>query len=109
MLKRRKRSNAPITMCIAPKCGRHSYARGLCQTHHRQMLRTGERKPIRPYRPRQPGTVKFAGLRLSKRCATMLGRYATQRDFSLGAAVADLLEDALVKKKPRRSREDRTQ
>jgi hypothetical protein len=109
MLKRRKRGTGERSICRAPKCGRYSYARGLCQTHHRQMLTTGELKPIRPYRPRKRGTVKFAGLRLSKHCADMLSRYAAQRDISLGAAVADLLEDALVKKKPRRSREDRTQ
>jgi hypothetical protein len=109
MLKRRKRGTGERSICRAPKCGRQSYARGLCQTHHSQLLTTGEFKPIRPHRPRKPGTVKFAGLRLSMHCADMLGRYAAERDISFGAAVADLLEDALVKKRPRRSREDRTQ
>src|ERR1044072_1097690 len=108
MLKRRMRGTGERSICTAPKCGRDHYARGFCQTHHRQMLTTGELKPIRPYRPRKPGTVKFAGLRLSKHCADMLGRHAARLDISLGAAVADLLENALVKKKPRRSREDRT-
>jgi hypothetical protein len=109
MLKKRKRDTGERSICIVPKCGRPRFAQGLCQTHHRQLLMTGEFKPIRPYRQRKPGTVKFAGLRLSKHCADVLGRYAARRDISLGAAIADVLEGALVQKKPCRSRKDRTQ
>lgn len=78
--------------CTVRNCGRRSYARGLCQTHHRQLLQTGKVGSIRPYRPRSPETVKFAGLRLSSRCAEQLERYADHRHIARGAAIADILE-----------------
>ncbi len=52
-------------LCSSRGCGRPKYARGLCQTHHRQMLDAGKLKPIRPYRKRSADTVKLAGLRLT--------------------------------------------
>jgi len=51
-------------------CGRRAYARGHCQTHHHQLITTGVTKPIRPYRPRSPDTVRYSGLRLSPAAAT---------------------------------------
>jgi hypothetical protein len=57
------------------------------------MLTTGETKPIRPYRTREPDTVKFSGLRLTKRCAELLGRHARKKELSHGAAIADVLEE----------------
>ena len=65
--KKRDRSKHPKPRpgeCTAPACGRPSYVRGMCQTHHRHLLTTGKVKPIRPYRKRSAGTVKFSGLRL---------------------------------------------
>ena len=79
--------------CVAPHCGRPSYARGLCQTHHRQLITTGKVKPIRPYRKRSPGTVKFAGLRLTSMCVETVEAYAAERGISHGAAIAEILED----------------
>ena len=85
--------------CSVPECGRLAYAKGYCQSHHRQFLKAGKTKPIRPYRPRQPGTVKFAGLRLSARCAARLNSYARRRKISFGAAISDVLEGAFLKKR----------
>jgi hypothetical protein len=65
----------------------------LCQTHHRQLITTGELKPIRPYRRRRPDTVKLAGLRLTPPCAEALERRAKSRGLSMGAVIADLLEE----------------
>ena len=85
------------TICAAEGCGRPAYARGLCQTHHRQMTTTGKLKPIRPYRKRSPGTVKLSGLRLTPQCADQIQRYADKMGISLGAAIAFILEEWLVK------------
>ncbi len=85
--------------CIVPDCGRPAYARGLCQTHHRQLLTTGKLKAIRPYRKRSTGTVKFSGLRLSPECAELVEQYAESNSVSLGAAIAFILEEWLVKRK----------
>ncbi len=84
--------------CIHPGCGRKSYARGLCQAHHRQLLTTGKLKPIRPYRKRSPETVKFAGLRVTRHCARTVRAYAKRRGISYGAAIAEILEDSLIHK-----------
>jgi hypothetical protein len=83
--------------CKVPNCGRKSYARGLCQTHHRQLLTTHKLKPIRPYRKRKSGTVKFAGLRLTPGCATKVGAYATEQGIAPGAAIAKILEEWVAK------------
>ena len=85
--------------CIVPNCGRPAYARGLCQTHHRQLLTTGKLKAIRPYRKRTLGTVKFSGLRLTPDCAEQVEQYANSRNVSLGAAIAYILEESLARKK----------
>jgi len=63
-MSKRDRPKKPQPSCIVPDCGRPYFARGLCQTHHRQLLTTGKVKEIRPYRKRTDGTVKFAGPRL---------------------------------------------
>jgi hypothetical protein len=65
----------------------------MCQTHHRQLLTIGKLKPIRPYRPRVPGTRKLAGLRVSAGCAEQVQRRARRERLSLSAAVASILED----------------
>jgi len=80
-------------ICKEPECGRKSYARGLCQTHHRQLLTTGNLKPIRPYRKRESGTVKFAGLRLTRGCAAKVGAYATEQRIGHSAAISKILEE----------------
>ncbi|HLL53037.1 MAG TPA: hypothetical protein VK447_05785 [Myxococcaceae bacterium] len=78
--------------CVAPECGRPSYVRGLCQTHHRQKTTTGRLRPIRPYRKRVAGTVKLAGLRLSPHCARTVRARADEAGVSLGATIAEILE-----------------
>lgn len=87
--------------CRSPGCLRRSYARGLCQTHHRQLLKTGKLKPIRPYRPRAPGTVKHAGLRLSAHAAELLDRECEARRLSRGAIIAEVLEEWTRRRKSR--------
>jgi hypothetical protein len=90
-----RRTAAPDTpepLCSESECGRPAYARGLCQTHHRQWLTTGKTKPIRPYRAREPGTVKFSGLRLTKDCAQKLERDARRKRISRSSVIAEVLE-----------------
>jgi len=88
----RSQAEAASPTCGEPDCGRPSYARGLCQTHHRQLITTGKTKPIRPYRRRTAGTVKFSGLRLSERCAELLGHAARRKGLSQNAVIAEVLE-----------------
>jgi hypothetical protein len=90
--KRRSRAQDAQQSCIVPDCGRPPYARGLCQTHHRQKTTTGKLREIRPYRKRTPGTVKVAGLRLTPQCADAVRAHAAQIGLSLGAAIAQFLE-----------------
>ncbi|HLL53324.1 MAG TPA: hypothetical protein VK447_07255, partial [Myxococcaceae bacterium] len=73
-------------------CGRSVYARGLCQTHHRQKLTRGKLRPIRPYRKRNAATVKFGGLRLTRHCAEQVRAHAARNGLSLGAAIAEIIE-----------------
>jgi len=81
------------TLCQVPGCGRTRYGRqDHCQTHHRQMLETGTVRPIRPYRPRSSGTVKFAGLRLSPEVVREIERICARKRISQGAAIALALE-----------------
>ena len=89
----RSPSEDTAAICRVARCGRRSYARGLCQTHHRQMKATGKTRPIRPYRPRSGGTVPYAGLRLTRECARRLTAHAEALGISRGAAIADILED----------------
>ena len=79
-------------ICEVPDCGRPGYAQKHCQTHYRQFLLTGTVHSIRPYRPRTPGTVKFAGLRLSPGVAAAIKRIASKKRISHGAAIAYVLE-----------------
>ena len=90
--KRRPRAQDEQPSCIVPGCGRPPYARGLCQTHHRQKTTTGKLREIRPYRKRTPGTLKLAGLRLTPQCADAVRAQAAQTGLSLGATIAQLLE-----------------
>lgn len=90
MTKQKTRGASP---CSVSGCGRPAYAKGMCQTHHRQMLQTGKTKPIRPYRERTKGTVKLVGFRVSAECADLINSTAAKRGLSLGAVISDVLED----------------
>ncbi len=78
--------------CRVEGCARPLYCRGLCQTHYRQQRTTGKTTEIRPYRKRHPGTVKVAGVRLSKKAAKAVRRYSRRRKVSPSAALAALVE-----------------
>jgi len=80
-------------LCDFTGCGRPFYAQGLCQTHYRQWRTTGKLEPIRPYRTRTPGTVKYAGMRLSPQCAKKLAERAARAGISQGAAISEVLEE----------------
>ena len=80
-------------VCKVKGCGRKEYARGLCQTHHKQFLKTGKVTAIRPYRARESGTEKFAGLRLGKPLIEALKAIAERKGLSHGAAIAHVLEE----------------
>jgi len=82
-----------IEVCKVKGCGRKEYARGYCQTHHRQFLKTGKVTAIRPYRERHPGTEKFAGLRLKKLLVDTLKALAKEKGLSNGATIAYVLEE----------------
>lgn len=88
----RATSRRTPNVCEIPGCGRPRSARGLCQTHHRQLRDTGAIHPIRPYRSRTPGTTKFAGLRLTPECVAQLEKTAERHGLSHGAAIAEILE-----------------
>lgn len=45
-----------IRTCAADDCDRRLFARGLCRTHYAQLLKTGELKPIKPYKM-TPGAI----------------------------------------------------
>ena len=87
------RQQAQAPLCIVPNCGRPRYARGCCQAHHRQLITTGKLKPIRPYRKRSPGTIKFSGLRLSEKAAKEVDGKAAREGLSRGAVIASILEE----------------
>jgi len=80
-------------VCKVKECGRPEYARGYCQTHHRQVLNTGKVSAIRPYRARDAGTEKFAGLRLNKRTIEAVRAIAKEKGISDSAAIAFVLEE----------------
>jgi len=82
-----------ISVCKVKGCGRNEYVRGRCQTHHRQFLKTGKVTAIRPYRKRDSGTVKFAGLRLKGPTIDALTALAKQKGLSNGATIAHVLEE----------------
>jgi hypothetical protein len=65
------------------------------------LLTTGKLKPIRPYRERVPGTVKLGGLRLSVHCAETVKAHAERHGLSLGAAIADVLEQWHARRRKR--------
>lgn len=88
--------------CSVPKCGRATFAKGLCQTHHRQLLTKGTISPIRPYQKRRPGTVKLAGHRVAPETAELLREYAGERQMSLGAVIAEIAHEWAIKKRGRK-------
>jgi hypothetical protein len=56
------------------------------------MQTTGRIRAIRPYRKREPGTVKFAGLRLTPGCAETLERVSKARGLAHSALITRILE-----------------
>ena len=78
--------------CSVDGCFRPVYARALCESHHRQFVTTGKCGPIRPYRTRREGTVKYSGLTLTSDCALKVDRLARDKGLSRSAAIATILE-----------------
>jgi hypothetical protein len=99
--KRRASPDEAERGCSVSGCERPVYAKGLCQTHYRQQLKTGRTRPIRRYRQRSDDTVKFAGLRLSRHCADLLERRADSQGISRGAVIAQVLEQWVAERKRR--------
>jgi len=79
-------------ICEFEGCGRPFYTKGLCQTHHRQRQATGTLKPIRRYRDRSCGNIKFAGLRLTPYCVERIQRIVDARGISVSAALSEILD-----------------
>jgi hypothetical protein len=91
-------------LCTVPECGRPAYARGLCQSHNRQMRTLGRVEPIHPYRPRSQGTVKYDQFRVTSLCADKLTAYAVSRGLTPGAAIAEVLEDWAARRRKKGGR-----
>jgi hypothetical protein len=78
--------------CSVAECGRPVSARGLCQTHYRQLRAGGDSQPIRPYRKRRSGTRKLQGLSISFECAEAIEHRAERSGRAPAAVIADVLE-----------------
>lgn len=79
-------------ICNVSGCGRPISARGLCQTHYRQVRSDGVSRPIRPYRKRRTGTRKLQGLSISTDCASAIELRAEEAGKAPAAVIADVLE-----------------
>ncbi len=78
--------------CCVVDCGRKVSAQGLCATHRRQLERMGTFHPIRPHRSPRKGTVRLAGLSVSRDCARKLERFVRERGLTMNAAITDIIE-----------------
>jgi hypothetical protein len=89
-------------MCSIRGCGRPARSHGMCQTHRKQVLKTGKVGLIRPLRPPRSGTVMLNGRSLTAPCAKVLKRHAREHGTTVGGTMVDILEAWARRKKPRR-------
>lgn len=103
-----RRSKGTWRVCAFPGCDRRIESQNLCQGHYRQSRLGQQLRPIRPYRRRGPETVKLGGLRLTPDCADLVESHAREKEFSIGGAIADLLEGLVARPlTPKRRRRPR--
>jgi len=86
------KSNTP-DVCTVEGCGRQVRARGLCQTHYKQIRKEGRLRPIKPKRAPRFHTQRFSGLSLSPQAVAALSRETLRRKAAPNALVTDILEE----------------
>jgi hypothetical protein len=79
-------------VCSFSGCGRPSRALGLCQTHYKQKRKLGTMRAIKPKRQGREGTVRFAGLSLTRECAEAIDALARKSGVAANAVITDILE-----------------
>ena len=73
-------------------CGRPIRARGLCQTHYKQVRKLGRTRPIKAKRAPREDTVRYAGFTLTSLAASLLEAEAVRRGLAPNALITDILE-----------------
>jgi len=95
--------------CAVADCCRKVLARGLCQTHYKQLKKLGALRPIRECRPSRSGAVKLLGLSVLPACAEKVRQCSGETGMSLNAVITDVIEKwALRRHRQRRKREKPT-
>ncbi len=85
-------TNKPPKVCSVEGCGRPVRARGMCQTHYKQVLRFGKTRAIKTKRAPRPEAVRFAGFSLTPMAANLLAGEARRRVVAANALITDILE-----------------
>ncbi len=66
----------------------------MCQTHYKQMRKSGTVRPIRNYKPPQTGTVRLpGGVTVTRECAAKVDSYASEHGYSRHRVMTDILEE----------------
>jgi hypothetical protein len=71
----------------------------LCQTHYKQVRKTGRTRPIKAKRAPRENTVRFAGLSVTEATAAVLTREAKRRNVAPNALITDILEEWMRKRR----------
>jgi len=85
-------TNKTTKECSVEGCGRPVRARGMCQTHYKQVLRMGKTRPIKSKRAPRAEAVRFAGFSLTPLAANLLESEAVRRKIAPNALITDILE-----------------
>jgi hypothetical protein len=88
-----KRATQRPRLCAVEGCDRPSRARGLCQTHYKHVRKYGKARPINPKRQGRDGTVRYAGLSLTRGCAGSIEGVARRKGIAPNAVITDIIED----------------
>ena len=78
--------------CSVEGCDRPVRARGMCQTHYKQVLRFGKTRPIKSKRAHRAEAVRFAVFSLTPLAADLLAGEARRRGVAANALITDILE-----------------
>lgn len=99
-----KRASGKSRICTVEGCGRPARARGLCQTHYKHLRKYGSTRPINPKRHGREGTVRYAGLSLTKQCADAIDSVARSEKVAANAVITDIIEGWARRQKPPRGK-----
>ena len=78
--------------CVVADCLRKVRARGLCQTHYKQLKKLGVLRPIRECRTRRLGRVKLLGLSVLPACEEKVKQHAGETGLTVNAVITDVIE-----------------